>query len=1083
MSTSFTNVPTLGQAVLALSTDSSLLDQGLSSAEEKAKRLGSRLELAIAGAGVAAFGLATKSAIDFESAFTGVRKTVDASEAEFKVLEQGLRNMAKDIPVSATGLAKITETAGQLGIENENLLSFTRTMADLNVATNLTGEAAAMVLARFANITNMDQSMFGNLGSAIVDLGNKFATTEYDITQFALRLAGAGEISGLTEADILAIGTAMSAVGVEAEAGGTALQKVLLAITQSVADGGERLDKFAEVAGMSSSQFAKMWKDDAGGAFTAFVEGLGLQGQNAFATLEELDFHDQRLFRSFLSLAGAGDLLARTMEVSNQAFIEGTALTIEAERRYATTASQLSILKNNAVDVGITFGSLFLPAIKESSQAMADFLGWFGDLPESSQQMLLLGITVLAVGPKFLSLMRDALKTFSAIDNAAAASRLKMIGFGVGVTAAIVGLDLLVNKLSGGYGLVDVLTGAAGKAKYLEAATRDLEARFYVAGENVDTFTTSLSYMNEALQAEIDLERLRDPRIDQNRFEAAKALREQESAVRAAAKAMKDSQVDSLKLAEVYGTLSGEAKKWFDAETNIVAIMATKEFALKSAQTATDGWSGSLAKAVTELEEVLPPARSLIDQVGAWGPVLDALDSQVEGVFSSWRGEIPPTAASLEGLTDWLGETFGPEAQEVFEDLLSTVEDTFGGIVDAYDSLLPEADETFAKWKQRLIDMAEEHSKFKGSLQTIWDALVVSGVAMPEALLSAIAQRGPTYANNFAKWFADDPEAALEVLKTNAPVIMGTTTDNIVKEVVGAAPEMNLAVHTLVVKPWQAAKSVADLEAQKVAVSMHESLIAGVLNPAELTRTRTSGSTVGYELSMGVMAGITMAQASGVVQESARGLVRDVISAMKSEAQTQSPSLITRDEVGLQLGLGIAQGLYASQRDVSYAAESVINTALDTIRTGWTKVSDELGGGTVPDWVIANSPYLSQNSQPKGMWSAGDPSSAGTVPTGAYGKPLAWDEAIKAWVNPWEVGSFGSSPKEWSERMHAGLGNYVSPTQEAYNLYKDGLLSQEQYGKIIEINNYGNIYSSDAEGTLGDLGWGLQQELGARGVW
>ena len=42
------------------------------------------------GAGI----LAAKSAIDFESAFAGVRKTVDATEEEFAALEQGIRNMA-----------------------------------------------------------------------------------------------------------------------------------------------------------------------------------------------------------------------------------------------------------------------------------------------------------------------------------------------------------------------------------------------------------------------------------------------------------------------------------------------------------------------------------------------------------------------------------------------------------------------------------------------------------------------------------------------------------------------------------------------------------------------------------------------------------------------------------------------------------------------------------------------------------------------------------------------------------------------------------------------------------------------------
>ena len=216
-------------------------------------------------AAVAAMGVgAVKAAMDFESSFAGVRKTVNATEGEFAALSAGFREMAREIPVSVNELNTIGESAGQLGIETEHILGFTRTMADLGVTTNLSSDQAATALARLANITGLPQTEFDRLGSTIVDLGNNLATTESEIVDFGLRIAGAGEIAGLSEAQILAIGAAMSSVGVQSEAGGTAVQKVLLGMTEAVSRGGDKLHVFASTAGLSAREFASAFEQDAG---------------------------------------------------------------------------------------------------------------------------------------------------------------------------------------------------------------------------------------------------------------------------------------------------------------------------------------------------------------------------------------------------------------------------------------------------------------------------------------------------------------------------------------------------------------------------------------------------------------------------------------------------------------------------------------------------------------------------------------------------------------------------------------------------------------------------------------------------
>lgn len=180
---------------------------------ERFKSFGSAATKGLTVPIVAGVGIAIKAASDYESAFAGVRKTVDMTESEFDKLSTGIRNMSKEMPASATSIAEVAEAAGQLGIQNENILSFSETMINMGVATNLSADEAATALARFANIMGMNQSQFENLGSSIVELGNNFATTESEITQMGLRLAGVGKQIGLSEADVMGLAAAMSTVG------------------------------------------------------------------------------------------------------------------------------------------------------------------------------------------------------------------------------------------------------------------------------------------------------------------------------------------------------------------------------------------------------------------------------------------------------------------------------------------------------------------------------------------------------------------------------------------------------------------------------------------------------------------------------------------------------------------------------------------------------------------------------------------------------------------------------------------------------------------------------------------------------
>lgn len=337
----------------------------LKGVEANARKVGKAF-VAIGAVSTAGLVAATKTSIDFESAFAGVRKTVDASEEEFEQIERNFRDIALAAPVAATELSRIGELAGQLGVSGvDNITKFSRVMADMSVTTNLTSEDAATSFARIANIMQEPIENVDRMGASVVDLGNNFATTEAEIVEFANRIAGAGKIAGLSTDEIFGIGAAMSSVGVQPEAGGTAVQKVLIQMNTAVAQGNEDLAVFAETAGLTIKEF-----EDLSGIerFNNFVMGLGEQGDDAINTLAELGLEDQRLIRSFLSLANAGDLVIDAAERSTMAWQENTALTEEARKRYETTASQIQLLKNNLTELGLIIGEVLLPILNRFIQ-------------------------------------------------------------------------------------------------------------------------------------------------------------------------------------------------------------------------------------------------------------------------------------------------------------------------------------------------------------------------------------------------------------------------------------------------------------------------------------------------------------------------------------------------------------------------------------------------------------------------------------------------------------------------------------------------------------------------------------------
>lgn len=348
------------------------------------------------GAGIGfAFVKAAKAAISFEDAFAGVRKTVDATEEEFQQLTDGFKRLSKETPIAFEEMAKIGEIAGVLGIQGvANILKFSETISLIGPTTNLTTEVAATAFARLFTIMAVNINEVDRLGSALVGLGNNFATTEAEITEMALRLSGAGRIIGLSVSDVLGLGAALTAVGVKAQAGGTALSRAFASMAGAIAAGGEELDLFAEVARVSSVDFAKSFRDKPIEAIITFIKGLKLiteEGGNVFAALDRVGFISIRQKDAFLRLAGAGDLLTNAVALASEEWEKNTALVEEAQKRFKTVASQIKIVQNNFGILAAGIGEQLLPAIRAIAGFLTKLAQRFDGVSEKTKKFITFG--------------------------------------------------------------------------------------------------------------------------------------------------------------------------------------------------------------------------------------------------------------------------------------------------------------------------------------------------------------------------------------------------------------------------------------------------------------------------------------------------------------------------------------------------------------------------------------------------------------------------------------------------------------------------------------------------------------------
>ena len=365
---------------------------------------------------------AIQSAEEVDAAYRNMRKTVQGTDEQFETLRKHALDFSRTHFTSADQILEIEAMGGQLGVATSKLEEFAKTVSNVEIATDLDADTASQQLGQLQGILNdMTQDDFARYGDALVRLGNNNATLESHIQDVMLRIASMGTITGFTTPQLLAWSTAVAATGQGCEAAGTAISKTMSDIEGAVGAGGESLAAFAEVAGMTSTEFASQWNTDPSGAMYAFIQGLkGIEegGGSADNALTGLGITSVRQKQAILGLMQTIGGLDSNLEMSADAWAgisdewgaAGDAAR-EADRKAEGFSGAIQILRNNFQAFGAEVGESVAPVIRALSDAVAGLTQAYSDAPEAVKQLL---NVLVAVG----ALMGPALVMTSAFANA-----------------------------------------------------------------------------------------------------------------------------------------------------------------------------------------------------------------------------------------------------------------------------------------------------------------------------------------------------------------------------------------------------------------------------------------------------------------------------------------------------------------------------------------------------------------------------------------------------------------------------------------------------------------------------------------
>lgn len=320
------------------------------------------------GALVRQFSKSTEEFGKFQAGMIGIQKTANLTDGATAQLGARLTELVTEasaiggaLPIARDELLSIAQVAGQLGIKGQgNILKFTEALALLASSSDVVGEEGARDIATLIKVTNASVETSDRLASSLVALGNNTAATESQILGMTTAIATNTAQFGLDVRAQLAWAAVAKESGLEAEATGTAFQRMFGVIQKAALGDGGALAQLSEMLGDTTDNIRALASENPEEVFNRIIAALG-QVPNGTAALNALGITSQRATRVFTTMAINADGLNDTLALSRGEWERNTAAIDETKKAAEGHDAQMRILDNRMKAAQTRMGELFGP--------------------------------------------------------------------------------------------------------------------------------------------------------------------------------------------------------------------------------------------------------------------------------------------------------------------------------------------------------------------------------------------------------------------------------------------------------------------------------------------------------------------------------------------------------------------------------------------------------------------------------------------------------------------------------------------------------------------------------------------------
>jgi TP901 family phage tail tape measure protein len=898
---------------------------------------------AIATAGFVGLGIASvKFGMDFEHEISQVGAISNASGGDMEKLRGTALKLGADTAFSA----------GQAADAMEELAAGGRSVAQI-----IGGDAKASVdlaaagnygLADSARVVATAMTVWQKEGVATTDIVNRLAgaanSSRFGVDDMAQAVAmggGVAEQAGVSFGDFT---TAIAATASAFSSGSDAGTSFKTFITSLTGNSNQAKDAMKEL-GIITEDGSNKFYDAAGNlkSMDQIVQILhesmaGLTQEQQTVALKTIFGNDA--FRMAAGLMKTTGAEFKTMSES----MKNTDASEIARKRMDNLSGSVEQLKGSLETVAIKMTTAVIPALSAGALGLTSLANSFGDMPGSSQGLILGMIGITAAMPAMIGVVSKGAGMIKTLGLAAQTTKGQLSLVTAGIGALVVGADLLLQKTTG-HGLIEWMFGDPRRADMVSDSMARVEARISALGANADRNHVYMQQIATDLEDWFQTEAKLEGQSGHWAGQSAVAASDFEAKLKALAKAMLEANANTDQLRQVSDSLPGSFKAEFDSLVHLNDRLVTVSDALEQETwqsraaanahseltTSIDGTAAAAPKAKSAVDDF---AKTLVDAEGKTLDVQKAIEN-LDAAFSAMNPQAAAARAESARLNEELDriKAKGDAASASEVARATSIEKTLLPALDeeisAHDSQAKAVDgerqavesllgpNGYGGLRTTLMDLKvplEDQVALNGNLSKAYYSLTHDDIPGAIGMLGTLKDKlsapvwatlaeavGPAVVRAIKEGYTGQEATAL----LGAVEQLGINTDG------AYAKGVKAHAGDIAAETRQAAKDAA-YEAQQEA--------------------NRSAPSVGSSFSSGVAQGITLNQAE--VDEAARRMAANALAAAREYLRSHSPSLRSADEVGEPIPQGVALGIQRGTPLVESAARETMQRMLNALTLG-----------------------------------------------------------------------------------------------------------------------------------------------------